>query len=47
MIDMKSWLTGFALGLCGKPLPFAKKTPIGYSYNGTVLPEEQESDTDG
>ena len=47
MIDLKSWLTGFALGLCGKPLPYAKKTPIGYSYNGTVLPEEQEDDTDG
>lgn len=41
----------FAIGLV---LAFAcdgaavvKKTPIAYSYNGTVLPEEQEDDTDG
>lgn len=46
-LDLKSWLIGFALGLCGKPLPFAKKTPIGYSYNGVVLPALPEWDREG
>ncbi len=44
MIDLNSWLAGFAIGLCGKPLPIIKKTPIGYSYNGVVLPELPEWD---
>ncbi len=46
MIDLNSWLTGYALGLAGKPLPLtvAKKTLIGYSYNGVVLPELPEWD---
>lgn len=26
--DLRSWLTGFALGLSGKPLPLSSKTPI-------------------
>lgn len=31
--DLKSWLTGFALGLAGKPLPISQgKEPIGYLY---------------
>lgn len=44
-LDLNSWLTGFALGLCGKPLPFANKTEepektlVGYSYNGVQLPD--------
>ena len=25
MIDMKSWLYGLILGLCGKPLPTSKE----------------------
>ena len=25
MIDIKSWLTGFILGLCGKPIPTSKE----------------------
>lgn len=41
---LSEFLTGFALGLCGKPLPFMKKPPIGYSYNGTVLPKLPEWD---
>lgn len=38
--DLKSWLTGFALGLAGKPLPFApaQKEPVAYLYNGVQLP---------
>lgn len=43
--DLKSWLTGFALGLSGKPLPLSTgKTLVGYSYNGTVLPKLPEWD---
>lgn len=39
MFDLKSWLTGFALGLAGKPLPLvAGKPPIAYLYNGVQLP---------
>ena len=52
-VDLKSWLTGFLLGLCGKPLPFIankteepEKTIIGYSYNGVVLPDINEVWTD-
>lgn len=44
LFDLKGFLTGYALGLAGKPLPFAKKTPIAYSYNGTVLPGLPEWD---
>jgi hypothetical protein len=44
MIDMKSWLYGFCLGICGKPLPLVQKTPIGYSYNGVILPKLPEWD---
>ena len=43
--DLRSWLTGFALGFSGKPLPLSTgKTPIAYSYNGTVLPKLPEWD---
>lgn len=33
---LKSWLTGFALGMAGKPLPLApvRKESIAYLYNG-------------
>lgn len=42
---LRSWLTGFALGLSGKPLPLSTgKTLVGYSYNGTVLPKLPEWD---
>lgn len=45
IIDLKSWLYGFCLGICGKPLPLAaKKTPTAYSYNGVVLPKLPEWD---
>lgn len=30
IIDMKSWLTGFVLGLCGKPLPFAEEIVLSF-----------------
>lgn len=34
-LDLKSWLTGYILGVCGKPLPLvAKKEPTAYRYNG-------------
>lgn len=36
--DSLSWLTGYILGITGKPYPFAKKKLVGYSYNGVVLP---------
>lgn len=43
--DLKSWLTGFALGLSGKPLPLnTGRKLVGYSYNGTVLPKLPEWD---
>ena len=43
--DLRSWLTGFALGFSVKPLPLSTgKTPIAYSYNGTVLPKLPEWD---
>ena len=35
---LMSWLTGYILGISGKPYPFAKKKLVGYSYNGVVLP---------
>jgi hypothetical protein len=45
MIDMKSWLTGYILGITGKPLPIAaKKEPTSYSYNGVVLPENESEE---
>lgn len=44
--DLKAWLVGFALGLAGKPLPFAKpkQTPVAYLYNGVRLPPLPEWD---
>lgn len=43
--DLKSWLTGFALGFSGKPLPLnTGKKIVAYSYNGTVLPKLPEWD---
>lgn len=43
--DLRSWLTGLALGLSGKPLPLSTgKKLVGYSYNGTVLPALPEWD---
>ena len=43
--DLRSWLTGYALGLCGKPLPFSKvqKEPVAYLYNGVRLPKLPET----
>jgi hypothetical protein len=41
---LMSWLTGYILGISGKPYPFAKKKLVGYSYNGMVLPELPEWD---
>lgn len=44
---LRSWLTGFALGLAGKPLPLipvSKKEPIAYLYNGVRLPKLPEWD---
>lgn len=43
-LDLKSWLTGYMLGICGKPLPIQGKTPTAYSYNGVVLPKLPEWD---
>ena len=43
--DLTAWLTGYALGLCGKPLPFStKKEPVAYMYNGVRLPKLPEWD---
>lgn len=44
LFDLKSWLTGFALGLAGKPLPLAVRKPVAYLYNGVRLPELPEWD---
>lgn len=45
-LDKKSWLTGFALGLCGKALPVAGsgKEPVAYLYNGVRLPKLPDAD---
>lgn len=43
-IDLKSFLTGLALGLSGKPLPPVKKEPVAYLYNGVRLPKLPEWD---
>jgi hypothetical protein len=43
-LDLKSWMTGYILGITGKPLPLVQKTPIGYSYNGVVLPENESEE---
>ncbi len=43
--SLKAWLTGYALGIAGKPLPFAgKKEPVAYLYNGVRLPKLPEWD---
>lgn len=43
--DLTAWLTGYALGICGKPLPFStKKEPVAYLYNGVRLPKLPEWD---
>ena len=34
---LRSWLTGFCLGMAGKPLPLSKE-PVAYLYNGVQLP---------
>lgn len=44
LFDLKSWLTGFSLGLAGKPLPLAVRKPVAYLYNGVRLPELPEWD---
>ena len=35
---LRSWLTGYALGLAGKPLSFDAKVLVAYLYNGVELP---------
>lgn len=42
--DLTAWLTGYALGLCGKPLPMSQKEPVAYLYNGVRLPKLPEWD---
>lgn len=41
---LRSWLTGFALGLSGKPYPYSKREPTAYLYNGIRLPALPEWD---
>ena len=43
---LESWLTGFALGLAGKPLPMGtvEREPVAYLYNGVRLPKLPEWD---
>lgn len=41
---LRSFKTGLALGLCGKPLPFVEKEPVEYLYNGVRLPKPPEWD---
>lgn len=45
-LDLKSFLTGLAIGLSGKPLPLTKPTsnPVAYLYNGVRLPKLPEWD---
>ena len=43
--DIRSWLTGYMLGLAGKPLPIiGSGEPIAYLYNGVQLPKLPEWD---
>lgn len=35
---LRSFQEGLALGLAGKPLPFAQREPVAYLYNGVRLP---------
>lgn len=39
--NLKDWITGYTLGLAGKPLPISvtKKEPVAYLYNGARLPK--------
>lgn len=38
--DLRSWLIGYILGICGKPLPLsAVQELVGYLYNGVRLSE--------
>ena len=47
MFDRKSWLTGFILGLAGKPLSLGGgKEPVAYLYNGVRLPPLPEWDNE-
>ena len=41
--DLKSWLTGFALGYAGRPLPVLGEAAY-YLYNGVKLPKLPEWD---
>ena len=43
-IDLKSWLTGYALGLAGKPMPMGMRKPVAYLYNSVKLPPLPECD---
>ena len=39
-LDLRSWLTGYTLGLAGKPIPICvKREPVAYLYNGVRLPK--------
>lgn len=45
--DLRSWLIGYTLGICGKPLPLTnggKKEPIAYLCNGVEVPVFPEWD---
>lgn len=46
--DLNSWLIGYTLGVCGKPLPVlteeVPKEPVAYLYNGVRLPPLPEWD---
>ena len=41
---LRSWLTGFALGLAGKTYPYSAPVPVAYLYNGVRLPALPEWD---
>lgn len=41
---LRSWLTGFALGLSGAPYPYSAPVPVAYLYNGIRLPALPEWD---
>lgn len=41
---LRSWLTGFALGLSGAPYPYSHRAPVAFLYNGVRLPALPEWD---
>lgn len=42
--DIVSWLWGYLLALCGRPIRWPSREPVAYLYNGVRLPKMPEVD---